>query len=244
MPDPTPSPENLRAIVAANLASVRLRISAAERSAGRSSGSVRLVAVTKSVTVEGAIALAREGVLDLAENRPENLVEKASAPGLAGVVWHLIGTWQRRKVRDSIARVGIVHSVHSLDLGREISRRASDAGRRLPALVQVNISGEPSKQGLTAEEAPAAIDALHALSGIRIDGLMTMAPEGADGSTLRRIFAATRALRDRLATHEHPLPELSMGMSSDFEPAILEGSTMVRIGSALFRGIPSGGTLT
>ncbi len=226
-------------IIAENVSRIRDEISRAAADAGRSATEIRLVGVTKSVGTAAAAALFRAGVRDLAENRPEALVDKSGDPALAGADWHLIGTFQRRKIRDSLARMSWVHSIHSVDLGLAVATRARELGRTIDCLIQVNISGEAAKQGFSSAEAPAALATLADLPGIRVQGLMTMAPENAPPPELRRIFAATRALRDRLRSVNLPLSELSMGMSSDFREAILEGATMVRIGSALFRGIPS-----
>jgi pyridoxal phosphate enzyme (YggS family) len=159
---------------------------------------------------------------------------KSRDPALGRARWHLIGTYQRRKVRESLQAISIVHSVHSVPLARTIAHVAAELGSEVDCLLQVNVSGEASKQGFPPGEARAALDAVRALPGLRWRGLMTMAPAEASPAERRRVFAATRDLRDRLKDENLPLPDLSMGMSSDYAEAVLEGSTLIRIGTALF----------
>jgi pyridoxal phosphate enzyme (YggS family) len=221
--------------VRANLARILGQLASAAERSGRTAAAVTLVAVTKSVGPREARFLLEAGHRDLGENRPESLAERAADPSLAGARWHLIGTYQRRKVRDTLASVALVHSVHSADLGAVISARAAQLGRDVACLLQVNVSGEASKQGVRPAEARAALDRLRELPRLRIRGLMTMAPEDASPDECRRIFAATRTLRDRLRDAALPLDDLSMGMSRDFAEGVLEGATLVRIGTALFQ---------
>ena len=225
---------DISAVVSHNLDGVLARVRRAESRAGRPEGSVTLVGVTKTASVPAAAALLRAGCLHLGENRPEQLAERAADPLLAGAVWHLIGTYQRRKVRDTLAHVDVLHALDGTDLATTVSQRAAALGRTVTAFVQVNVSGEASKQGFSPDALDAAWPALLACAHLRIEGLMTMAPLDADDATLHRVFADTRRLRDRFATTERPLPSLSMGMSGDFEIAIAEGATHVRIGTALF----------
>jgi hypothetical protein len=234
-----PSGNDGPARVRANVERVRARIADALRVAARGADAVTLVGVTKLVGPTEAAWVLDAGVPDLGENRPEDLVAKAADGRLRAGRWHLIGTYQRRKVRDTLPAIALVHSVHSIDLARAISRRAVELGRTVDCLVQVNASGEATKHGFAPDEAGAALDAIRRLPGIRWRGLMTMAREGAPPSECRATFARTREIRDRLADASLPLPDLSMGMSSDYVEAVLEGATIVRVGTALF-GMGSG----
>jgi pyridoxal phosphate enzyme (YggS family) len=199
------------------------------------------VGVTKAVGIPEAAALVDAGVRDLGENRPEQLAARAAAPELSSARWHLIGTYQRRKVRDTLGPVALVHSVDSIPLAKALSDRAVGLSREVGCLVQVNVSGEASKHGFAPSELPKALDALRGLPGLRWLGLMTMAPEAAPLADCRRIFASTRQLRDRVRDARLPLDDLSMGMSRDYAEAVLEGATLVRIGSALFEPAREGG---
>jgi|AMFO01.1.fsa_nt_gi pyridoxal phosphate enzyme, YggS family len=238
----TVPPEILDAL-RARLEAVRERMTRAAERAGRRPEAVRLVAVTKGRPLAWALGLVLLGQRDLGENRPEEVPPRARALEAAGhpARWHMIGHYQRRKVRDTLSFLSWVHSVHSVALAERLDRRLEALGRPepLPVLLQVNVSGEATKQGFAPEEAPAALERVAALPRLDVRGLMTMAPAGLPSADLRRVFAALRTLRDRLATRDRPLPELSMGMSGDFEEAILEGATMVRIGSLLFEGVPA-----
>jgi pyridoxal phosphate enzyme (YggS family) len=190
--------------------------------------------VTKQVGVREARWLLEAGLSDLGENRPEELAAKAADPSLAGARWHLIGTYQRRKVRDTLGAVAVVHSVHSAALASALSARAVELDRDVDCFVQVNVSGEQTKQGFSPDAARAALDVLRELPRLRWRGLMTMAPAGGPPGGARAVFAAARELRDRLRDDRLPLAGLSMGMSSDYADAILEGATVIRVGTVLF----------
>ena len=226
---------------------------ACERS-GRDLSGVRLVAVTKYAEWDWIRALVALGQVDLAENRPQQFVERATrlesevgsaAEGAAGcerpqVRWHLIGHLQRNKVRPVLPLVSLIHSVDSLRLLERIGVLAGELGLRPRVLLEVNVSGEPSKDGFTPAELEAAWPALMASQQVELEGLMTMAPESDDPEAARPVFRELRRLRDRLRdVSGRELPELSMGMSGDFEPAIEEGATLIRIGSRLFEGLPT-----
>lgn len=224
-----------------NLARVRERIEAACRTAGRSVGGVRLVGVTKAVDPARARALVEAGCLDLAESRPQALWAKQEALADVGDIrWHLIGHLQRNKVRRTIASCHLLHSLDSQRLLTAIADEARDQGRTVDVLVEVNLTGSGARTGLAPEAVRPLLDAWPD-AGVRLRGLMGMAaaPEpGAAVGEARRQFAGLRALRDRLR-QERPdldLDELSMGMSDDFEDAIREGATLVRVGSALWEG--------
>ena len=228
-----------------NLAAVRERIAEACRRAGRPPGDVRLVGVTKYVSAELAAALVAAGCHDLAESRPQSLWAKAEA--LAGVAppprWHLVGHLQRNKVRRTLGHVSLLHSLDSQRLLEVLGAEARHQGRPCDVLVEVNIAGDPGRTGLRGDEVAPLLAAAAGCGHVRVRGLMGMAgvPEGPEAAGLARTqFAALRELRDRLRAEAPPtvaLDELSMGMSGDFEEGILEGATMVRVGSALWEGV-------
>ncbi|HEX2166071.1 MAG TPA: YggS family pyridoxal phosphate-dependent enzyme [Longimicrobiales bacterium] len=215
----------------------RERIAAALERAGRSGG-VRLVAVTKGHPVEAVRAAAAAGLADVGENRVQELEEKRTELERAAdaVTWHLIGHLQRNKVRRAIQLFDRIHSIDSLRLARELSSEAVRAGIAVRGLVQVNVSGEESKGGFDANRAVDEIAQVAALPALRCDGLMTMAPFTADESVVRATFAGARDLLERCMREGIALAgaELSMGMSGDFEIAVEEGSTMLRLGTILF----------
>lgn len=222
----------------ANLASVHDRIAAAARRSGREATAVRLVAVTKRCPVEWARELATLGHLDLGENYPQELWAKADALAELPVRWHLIGHLQTNKARRTAGRVAMIHGVDSLKLLRvldELAREVPDLPR---VCLQVNASAEASKHGWSAEGLLADAEAIAACRAIPVVGLMTMAALGTDAETARPAFARLRGLRDQLRSRSGlVLDELSMGMSNDFETAVEEGSTLVRVGSALIEGV-------
>lgn len=219
----------------ARVAEVRERIEAARARSGRSDD-VTLVAVTKTHPVEIVRAAIEAGVADVGENRVQEMDEKVAEVGREAVRWHLIGHLQRNKAARAVAIADLVHSLDSVRLAEALSAEAVKAGVTVPALVQVNTSGEESKFGLSADEAVDAIGRMAGLPGLRLEGLMTMAPFTDDQAVIRRTFAAARALRDDAARQVPAFGgrHLSMGMSNDFEAAVEEGSTLVRVGSTLF----------
>jgi pyridoxal phosphate enzyme (YggS family) len=224
-----------------NLQSVRARVAEACRRAGRGPEAVTIIAVTKYVGAELARALVTAGCLDLAESRPQSLWAKAEALGdLAPPPrWHLVGHLQRNKVRRTLGVVSLVHSLDSLRLLEACASEAAALDMTCAALVEVNLTGDPGRTGANEAEAEAIVTAAATLPRVELRGLMGMAsvPDG-DPQAARREFARLREFRDRLAARAGGnLPELSMGMSGDYEAAILEGATMVRIGSALFEGL-------
>lgn len=213
------------------------RIAAAQQRAGRS-GEVRLVAVTKGHPAAAVAAALQAGIHDVGENRVQELAEKRAMfpPGEAGLTWHLIGHLQRNKVRRAVALSDWIQSVDSVRLAQELSKEALRAGVTVRVLVQVNTSGEAAKGGFDAAHAVVEVAAVAELPGLAVDGLMTIAPFTDDVGRVRATFAGTRALLERCAAERVPLRgrELSMGMTHDYEIAVEEGSTMVRLGTALF----------
>src|SRR5262245_38332356 len=222
-----------------NLAAVRERVAAAVARAGRKD-SPRIVGVTKYVEPAVARLLVAAGLDELGESRPQELWRKAEALADLKVSWHLVGHLQRNKVRRTLPLVDCIDSADSLRLLEEISREAVSQSLIANVLLEVNVSGEAAKTGLTPEALEPLLPAIFQLPRLFVLGLMTMASlEGSPAGT-RREFAALRGLRDRLAPNCPPnvtLSELSMGMSGDYEIAIEEGATIVRIGSALFEGV-------
>ncbi len=218
-----------------SLPEVRERIARALERAGRRGDVVEIVSVTKGHPAAAVRAAIGAGLPICGENRVQELAEKVAAVGRDAVEWHLIGHLQRNKVRQAIELFDLVHSVDSLRLAREISREAERAQRTIRTLVQVNVSGEESKGGF-GEEAADAVAEIVSLPGIAVEGIMTMAPLTEDEGVIRRTFAGARRIFERCGRVHSGLAarHLSMGMSGDFEIAIEEGSTMVRLGTVLF----------
>jgi hypothetical protein len=229
-----------------NVEAVEERIVAACRRAGRQRGDVRLVAVTKSAPDDAIPALVDLDIFDFGESRPQELWRKiALFAGTLKVRWHMVGHLQRNKVERTAPVVRLIHSVDSLRLldAVEAAARVKRPTDPLPVFLEVNTSGEASKFGFTPDEVRGLAEVLPQLQAVKLCGLMTMAPLEAEPEKCRPHFALLRQLRDRLATDlagRHPIHHLSMGMSNDFEVAIEEGATFVRIGSALFEGLPPG----
>jgi hypothetical protein len=183
-------------------------------------------------------ALREAGQRDIGESRPQQLRDRAATLADCDVAWHMIGHLQRNKVKYVVPTAAMIHSVDSPALAEEISKRAQAAGARAACLIEVNVSGEASKSGVAPADAPALASAVAAMPAFDLAGLMTMAPIADDPQDVRPVFAALRELRDRInreANLPRPLTELSMGMTQDYEAAIEEGATIVRIGTALFR---------
>jgi len=239
--------QTVNSLLAANLAAVRERIWFVCAQAGRDPHAVRLVAVVKYAEWDWIRGLIELGVRDLGENRPQQLLERAArlAQELPGtdVRWHLIGHLQRNKVRAVLPATALIHSVDSLRLLERIELIAGELALRPRVLLEVNVSGEASKDGFTPERLRTQWSAAAACRHVELAGLMTMAPESADPEASRPTFDGLRGLRDELAGTDRagPLPELSMGMSGDFETAIAAGATLVRVGSRLFEGLAPGG---
>ncbi len=220
-----------------SLLELQARIAAAAAESGREAGAVRLIAVTKGLPPESIQQILRLGLVDHGENRPERLPELAlHFPPAERPRWHLIGHVQSRKLRAALPLAACIQSIHSLELLELVEARLQALGREIPCLVQVNVSGEATKQGVDAAHLRPLIERAASCRHARVTGLMTMAPIDAPVAVQARVFAAARALRDGFATKDLPLKELSMGMSGDFEAAIREGATMVRIGTALTHG--------
>jgi pyridoxal phosphate enzyme (YggS family) len=226
-----------------NLREVRDRIAAAVARSGRHTRAARLVAVTKTVSEDIIRVLAAAGQKDLGENRAQQLRDRAADLADLRITWHMIGQLQKKNVKYVVGAAAMIHSVDSVGLAEVIGKRASDMtghnGRAtpIPCLLEVN-SGEEQKAGVDLSEAPAAARAIAATPGISLVGLMTMAPMTDEPETVRPFFAALRQLLERInreAALPKPLTELSMGMTQDYEVAVEEGATIVRVGTALYR---------
>jgi pyridoxal phosphate enzyme (YggS family) len=221
--------------VAANYAAVLRRIAAACERSNRDPSSVRLVAVTKYASIEAVRELVALGHCDLGENRPQQLLERAALLKGSAVTWHLIGQLQRNKARKVLPVASLIHSVDSVRLLEALDRIAAEMSLRPRVLLEVNVSGEASKSGFAVEELRSVWKEVARFERVDVAGLMTMAPYSEDPETARPVFRALHELRNQLAASGPlPLPELSMGMSVDFEVAIEEGATIVRVGSRLF----------
>jgi pyridoxal phosphate enzyme (YggS family) len=229
--------------IESRLASVRERIADAALRAGRKAEEITLLGVAKRKRPELIVAAVRAGLRDLAENYVQEAAAKIPAvnaeledAGLAAPRWHFVGQLQRNKARDVVRLFDVIASVDRERLGTELERRASHEDRRLDALFQVNLSGEPQKGGVEPAALPKLLETSASWSRLRMVGLMTIPAAAADPESSRPAFARLRALRDELRGKpggEH-LSELSMGMTGDFEIAIEEGATIVRVGTAIF----------
>lgn len=226
----------LRDDIAARYRVILDRVQRACTRAGRPADEVRVIGVTKTKPAGVIRAACDAGIIDIGENYVQELAQKHAELGEI-VRWHFIGHLQRNKVSEIVPYVGMIHGVDSERLATEISRRALAIGRRIPVLAQVNTSGEESKHGIAPEELPQLAAHMAELPGIELQGLMTIPAIFDDPEGVRPMFRLLRELRDTARTVTGlPLPHLSMGMTGDFEAAIEEGATMVRIGTALFGG--------
>jgi len=215
------------------------RINAACSRVGRDAASVQLVAVTKYADLEWVQALRTLGITDLGESRPQQLLERAELLD-AEIRWHLIGHLQRNKARKVLPMVAFTHSVDSLKLLTAIDRLVEELGISAQVLLEVNVSTEKSKDGFDVQELLSGWDTVLNCQHVEVSGLMTMAPRSENIEDARPVFRELQNLRNQLRDRSNgklPLQELSMGMSGDFEIAIEEGATIVRLGSVLYNGL-------
>ncbi|WP_283152267.1 YggS family pyridoxal phosphate-dependent enzyme [Guptibacillus hwajinpoensis] len=215
-----------------SLEKIKGKISAAAERSGRDPQHIQVVAVTKYVSVERTKEALEAGVTHFGESRDEGLLKKVEAIGTLPS-WHFIGTLQSRKVKDILPFVDYIHSLDRISLAKEIQKRADG---EVNCFVQVNVSGEESKHGLSPEETLPFIESLNEFSSIKVVGLMAMAPHTDNTNEIRDVFKKLRELGERvqsLSLPHAPCNELSMGMSNDYEIAVEEGATYVRIGSSL-----------
>jgi len=223
-------------LIAARLEEVRGRIAAAAARSGRPPGEVVLVAVSKTVPARDIVVAVAAGQRVFGENRVQEAGGKAPSCG-PGISWHLIGHLQRNKARAAARLFDVVESLDSPGLAKDLDRQAREAGRRLRVLVQVKLADEETKSGVAPKEAPALIEAAAGLSNLELAGLMAIPPPTATPEASRPWFARLRELRDLwdgACCPRGTLRELSMGMSADYEVAIEEGATIVRVGSGIF----------
>jgi len=222
--------------IAANIAAVKQRIAAAAERGQRSPDSVKLLAVTKTVPVPVIEEAIRAGITALGENYVQEAREKIAIIGRS-IPWHMIGHLQTNKAKYAVTLFDYVHSVDRLDLAAEIDTRAGRAGRQINILIEINVSGEKTKNGIPAGKAVALLQDLSAMQHIAVKGLMTMAPYSDDPETSRPYFRELKNLQQNIIragiTGIH-MEELSMGMTDDFDVAVEEGATLVRIGRAIF----------
>lgn len=219
-----------------DLQQIEFNIEQAKQSSNSSADHVTLIAVTKQLSVDQTKVVVGAGLTHLGENRPEGLLPKQAEIG-SSVMWHFIGSLQTRKVKDIINSIDYLHSLDRMSLADEIQKRAEQAVR---CFIQVNVSGESSKHGLADTELLDFIQQIESYDKILPIGLMTMAPADASKEDIRKQFKRLRELRDEMNQTGHlkqPMTELSMGMSGDYEIAIEEGATFVRIGTALVGSI-------
>lgn len=220
--------------VAERLREVRDRIARAAQRTGRDPASVALVGVTKGVDAARVRAAVSAGLWDLGENRVQEALRKMAEVG-PGPRWHLVGHLQRNKAKHAVGLFVLIHAIDTAALAQAVDRAAGAIGRRVPVLLEVNVSGEPTKFGVAPADLETLVEAVVRCPYLEPAGLMTVAPPSDDPERVRPVFRALRALRDRARRRVgEPFRELSMGMSDDFEVAIEEGATMVRIGRAIF----------
>ena len=234
---------------AANLKAVETRIETALRRSGRLGGSVRVVAVSKTMPPSAIAQAYAAGMACFGENRPQELASKQDAPECKGLQaeWHLVGHLQTNKVKLVVGRAALIHSLDRVELAAELQRRAEPLDIRVDALLEVNVAREASKHGFGIEEVETAAAYISAFPNVRILGLMTVAPLAPDPEDIRWVFAELKKKFldiDKKRIDNVEMVFLSMGMSQDFEVAIEEGANMVRIGTALFGGRELGAVST
>jgi pyridoxal phosphate enzyme (YggS family) len=223
--------------IAERLAGIRQRIAAAAQSAGRDPSAVRLVAVSKTFPMEAIREAYAAGQRDFGENRVQEVLQKITSGTDLEIRWHLLGHLQTNKARKAAPAIATIHSVDTVELLHKIDAAAADAGRTPELLIQVDLAGEATKFGASPDDVPRLFDAAASCRAARVAGLMTLPPEPESPEDARPWFQRLRGLRDQWLAAGVPAPmlaELSMGMSADFEVAIQEGSTIVRVGTAIF----------
>ena len=221
-----------------NYLRVRAGLDAAATRAGRDPAGVRLVAVSKTVPADRVIEAVRAGALILGENRVQEALSKmdemAALPGYTGPQWHLIGTLQKNKAKHAVGAFTLIHSLDGIELAREIDRQAAKRGIVQKLLLEVNVAGEASKHGVMPEDALSVVSEAAALTNIRIVGLMCVPPFTDNAEDSRPHFRRLRRLLEEIIAAGFPMHELSMGMTQDYEVAVEEGATLVRVGTAIF----------
>jgi pyridoxal phosphate enzyme (YggS family) len=228
-------------LIAENLAEVRERIFQAIQKSGRNPDSVQLVSVSKQVDIAQIEEARIAGAVIFGENKIQDAVPKIDQMGSEGISWHFIGHLQKNKVKFLDERFDLIHSVDSLELAEKIANQCQSENRVQSVLLQINVSGETAKFGMEPGELVNQMLAFSRLKGIRVEGLMTIPPYHPDSENSRRHFSRLRELRDQCEKQNRlSLHELSMGMTNDFEVAVEEGATLVRVGTAIFGSRPRG----
>ncbi len=222
-------------MIAENLAEVRERISRAIQKSGRKPDSVRLITVSKQMSVDRIEEARTSGAVVFGENKIQEAIPKIEQMGTEGISWHFIGHLQKNKVKFLDERFDLIHSVDSLELAEKIAKHCQSENRVQRILLQVNVSGETAKFGMEPSELEKQMAGFSQLQGIQVEGLMTIPPFDSDPENSRRHFSRLRELRELCEKQNGlSLNELSMGMSHDFEVAVEEGATLVRVGTAIF----------
>jgi pyridoxal phosphate enzyme (YggS family) len=234
---PAPKGESRESTVSHRLAEVRSRIQNAATSAGRDPASVRLIAVSKTFPIEAIREAFAAGQRDFGENKVQEGLQKFATSADLPIRWHLLGHLQTNKARKAVQAFAMIHSVDSVELLQKLDRAAEESGRSPELLIQVDLAGEATKYGALPGEVPRLFEAAGACRAAQVVGLMTLPPIPDTPEDARRWFRQLRDLRDEWSASGVPAPmlrEMSMGMSGDFEVAIQEGATMVRVGTAIF----------
>jgi pyridoxal phosphate enzyme (YggS family) len=222
-------------MIAENLAEVRERISQAIQKSGREPDSVRLITVSKQISFDRIEEARAAGAVVFGENKIQEAIPKIEQMGADGISWHFIGHLQKNKVKFLDERFDLIHSVDSLELAEKIAKHCQSENRVQRVLLQVNVSGEAAKFGMEPNELEKQMAGFSQLQGIQVEGLMTIPPFDSDPENSRRYFSRLRELGDKCEKENGlSLHELSMGMSHDFEVAVEEGATLVRVGTAIF----------
>jgi len=221
--------------IESNIKAIKEHIQRAAERAGRKAGDVKLVAVTKTVPVERIKEAVAAGLTTLGENRVQEAEAKIASLKDSGVEWHLIGHLQSNKAKEAVRLFNCIQSVDSLRLAQILEREAEKLGKKLPVLLEVNVGGEASKFGVKPEEAQALLEGARSFKFVSFQGLMTVVPQVSEPQQARPYFKTTKSLRDDLEKRlSIKLPILSMGMTEDFEVAVEEGATLVRVGRGVF----------
>ncbi len=221
-----------------NIKNIYRKISSAALRSGRDPFDVKLVTVTKTVDIERIKAAIDLGLRTFGENKVQEaqkkIAECKSKCADCGIEWHMIGHLQKNKAKTAVQLFDLIHSLDSVGLAEEINKYAEKAGKITRGLIEVKLSGEESKHGISREDVMQLIEAVSRMKNLRLEGLMTMPPFFEDPEMARPFFRELREVRDKAERSGYKLPELSMGMTNDFEVAILEGATIVRIGTGIF----------
>ena len=222
-------------MIAENLVEVRERISRAIQKSGREPDSARLITVSKQISVDRIEEARAAGAVVFGENKIQEAISKIEQMGAEGISWHFIGHLQKNKIKFLDERFDLIHSVDSFELAEKIAKHYHSENRVQRILLQVNVSGEAAKFGMEPKELEKQMAEFFQLQGIQVEGLMTIPPFDSDPENSRRHFSRLRELREQYEKQNGlPLKELSMGMSNDFEVAVEEGATLVRVGTAIF----------